>query len=248
MPTQDLQSLRLTPITWSIYGCKDRTTRTAPISTSCAACRVYSRQESFALRSQKYHDQEFRTCLGRLKVNGLLRYRGARRSRGEKPYASQRPIPCKITSSELGKQPRTSSITIREFDKPGRAVNYSVLRKVKHQKSYDIPVILSTNVRELANKVDEIQQIAELNSISAICITETWLSSDVLDSCVSIPGYNLFRKDRITTGGGVCIYLDHKVPCKLLESCNQDEVESIWISMRPHSLSRQITSIVLGVI
>ena len=68
----------------------------SPYLSSCAACRVYSRQESFALRSQKYHDQEFRTCLGRLKVNGLLR-RGARRSRGEKPYASQRPIPCRIT-------------------------------------------------------------------------------------------------------------------------------------------------------
>ena len=127
-------------------------------------------------------------------------------------------------------------------------MNYSVLRKVKHQKSYDIPLILSTNVRELTNKVDEIQQIAELNSISTICITETWLSPNVPDSCVSIPGYNLFRKYRITTGGGVCIYLDHKVPCKLQESCNQDEVESIWISMRPHSLPRQITSIVLGVI
>ena len=127
-------------------------------------------------------------------------------------------------------------------------MNYSVLRKVKHQKSYDIPLILSTNVRELTNKVDEIQQIAELNSISTICITETWLSPNVPDSCVSIPVYNLFRKDRINTGGGVCIYLDHKVPCKLLESFNQDEVESIWISMRPQSLPRQITSIVLGVI
>ena len=67
-------------------------------------------------------------------------------------------------------------------------------------------------------------------------------------SCVAIPGYNLFCKDRIITGGGVCINLDHKVPCKLLESYNQDEVKSIWISMRPHSLPGQITSIVLGVI
>ena len=90
-------------------------------------------------------------------------------------------------------------------------MNYSVLRKVKHQKFYDIPVILSTKVRALTNKVDEIQEIAELNSISAICITETWLSPNVPDSCVAIPGYNLFRKDRITTGGGVCIYLDHNV-------------------------------------
>ena len=69
-------------------------------------------------------------------------------------------------------------------------MNYRVLRKVKHQKSYDIPVILSTNVR-----ADEIQQIVELNSISAICITETWLSPNVSDSCVAIPGYNLFCKD-----------------------------------------------------
>ena len=127
-------------------------------------------------------------------------------------------------------------------------MNYSILRKAKHQKSYDIPVILSTNVSALTNKVDEIQQILELNSVSAICITETWLLPNVPDSCVAIPGYNLFCKDRITTGGGVCINLDHKVPCKFLESCNQDEVKSIWISMRPHSLPRQITSIVLGAI
>ena len=54
-------------------------------------------------------------------------------------------------------------------------------------------------------------------------------------------GFNLFRKDLInTTGGGVCIYLDQKILCKLLESCDQEEVESVWISMRPHSLPRQI--------
>lgn len=44
------------------------------------------------------------------------------------------------------------------------------------------------------------------------------------------------------------IYLDQKIPCKLLQSCDQEEVKSLWISMRPHSLPRQITCIVLGVI
>ena len=95
----------------------------SPHLSSFAARRVYSRQELFALRSQKYHDQEFRTCLGKLKANGLPRYRGARRSRGEKPNASQRPIPCRVTCSELAKQPRIRSIDIREFDKLARAVN-----------------------------------------------------------------------------------------------------------------------------
>ena len=157
---------------------------------------VYSQQESFALRSQKYHDQEFRTCLGQLKANRLLSYRGAWCFQGEKPNNSQRPIPCRITCQ----QPQASSIAICEFDKPVRVVNYGILRKVKHQKSYDIPVILLTNIRALTNKVDE--------------ISETWLSPSVPDSCVAIPDYNLFRKDRVTTGGGVCIYLDHKVHVK----------------------------------
>ena len=46
----------------------------------------------------------------------------------------------------------------------------------------------------------------------------------------------------------VCIYFDHKVPCKLLEFCDQDGVESIWILIRPNCLPGHITSIVLGVI
>ena len=46
----------------------------------------------------------------------------------------------------------------------------------------------------------------------------------------------------------MCVYLDQKIPCKLLQSSDQEDVESLWISMRPHSLPRQTTSIVLGVI
>jgi hypothetical protein len=60
--------------------------------------------------------------------------------------------------------------------------------------------------------MDELQQIAELNSASIICITESWLSPDIHDRCVSIPGFNLFRRDRIgSSGGGVCVYLDHEI-------------------------------------
>ena len=116
-------------------------------------------------------------------------------------------------------------------------------------KSYDIPTILSTNIRSLPKKIDELQQIAELNSASVICITESWLSPDIPDHCVSIPGFNLFRRDRIVSSGGeVCVYLDQKIPCNRLDSCDQSDVESIWISLKPHKLPRDITSIILGVI
>lgn len=131
-----------------------------------------------------------------------------------------------------------------------RSVDYSVLTKVKRQqKTYDIPTILSTNIRSITTKLDELQQLAMLNYAGAICITESWLSPSIPDSCVSIPGYNLFRKDRTdTTGGGVCIYLDQKIPCKLLQTCDQNNIESLWLTIRPHSLPRSITSIILGVV
>ena len=57
-----------------------------------------------------------------------------------------------------------------------------------------------------------------------------------------------FTRIELLQGEECVFYLDHKVPRKLQESCNQGEVESIWISTRPHSLPRKITSIVLGVI
>ncbi len=75
------------------------------------------------------------------------------------------------------------------------------------------------------------------------------VSPDIPDSSISILGYNLFRKDRIgTSGGGVCVYVDQNILCKLLEFRDQTEHESIWISMRPHSLPREVTSIVVGVV
>ena len=128
-------------------------------------------------------------------------------------------------------------------------VNHRVLRKVPYRKSYNIPTVLSANVRGIVKKVDEIQEVAEYNNANAICITETWLSPNVPDSVVVIPGYNLFRKDRlITTGGGVCIYLNNTIPCKRLDQCNEEGIESRWITMRPYCLPRNISSKILSVI
>lgn len=67
-------------------------------------------------------------------------------------------------------------------------------------------------------------------------LCETWLSCDVPDSVVSIPNYNLFRRDRDCHGGGLIVYaaIDLKVeviscisvPC--LQSC-QSEIFSFVI-------------------
>ena len=45
-----------------------------------------------------------------------------------------------------------------------------------------------------------------LSNPDIVCITETWLSPDILSSEVCIPGFTLFRTDRTQHGGGVAIY------------------------------------------
>ena len=207
----------------------------------------------FSLRPRKC-PLDVKAQLHQLKRYGLLRYRGPSINNRGRNNTRIRSIPTIVNYRADCRQHNGSHIAenLRETQ---RSVNFGVLtvlrsvKKLRQPKVYGIPTILSTNVRSLPKKVEEIQQIAELNSAEAICITDSWFSTDIPDSCVAIPGFNLFRKDRIyATGGGVCIYLVQKIPCKLLQSCDQEEVESLWISMRPRSLPRQITSIVLDVI
>ena len=108
---------------------------------------------------------------------------------------------------------------------------------------------LGTNKRSLSNKVDELQYVAECSNADAVCVSESWLSPQISDSAVAIPGYNLFRNDRTSApGGGVCIYLRQTLPCTRLFQCEQPDVESLWLSLRPHSLLRSISSIILCVV
>ena len=166
-----------------------------------------------------------------LKTNGIFRYRGSRRYRGWSS-AKWKPIPTLI-KCKFG-HARENYSNYNAENSRSKTVNFGVLRslpKHKDPKSYGLPTILSANVRSLTKKVDEIQQIAELNSVGVICITESWLSSNIPNSSISIPGY-VFRKDRTATcGGGVCLYLDQRIPCNHLISYDQDDVESLWISI-----------------
>ena len=76
------------------------------------------------------------------------------------------------------------------------------------------------NVRSLLPKVDELDVIAQLNSVHVISITETWLTNAVPDRAVNIPNFMLMRKDRShcskSIGGGICAYVHHSIPAERL--------------------------------
>ena len=47
--------------------------------------------------------------------------------------------------------------------------------------------------------------------------------------------------------GGVCVYIKENIPCKRLEEMEHQDVESIWVQLRPLSPPQNISIIALGV-
>jgi hypothetical protein len=61
-----------------------------------------------------------------------------------------------------------------------------------------------TNACHITNKIDELQGVVTNNNPEVVLITESWLSSSIPDSAMSIGNeYIMFRRDRSTPGGGV---------------------------------------------
>ena len=89
--------------------------------------------------------------------------------------------------------------------------------------------ILYYNARSLLPKFSELQLIAETY---VICITETWLSSDIQDQELFIPGYQLIRLDRNRHGGGACpnvYYYSFTFKFSILPGCEDLELLSVVV-------------------
>ena len=67
--------------------------------------------------------------------------------------------------------------------------------------------ILYFNARSILPKFDELQAVCLTLDPDIICITETWLSSDIEDQEIVLSGYYSCRLDRNRHGGGLVIFL-----------------------------------------
>ncbi len=74
------------------------------------------------------------------------------------------------------------------------------------------------NAGSLMNKLDELNNLASLNHIDVIGVTETWLHDELKDHEVSLQGYALFRHDRLSSkrGGGVALYVKSNLRPQLI--------------------------------
>ena len=73
-------------------------------------------------------------------------------------------------------------------------------------------------------------------------ITESWLTSDMLNPEICVEGYNVFRSDRASRiGGGVCVYMRNDLTVTKELSFSNDMVEIIMVKIE------ELKGIVIGV-
>ena len=85
--------------------------------------------------------------------------------------------------------------------------------------------------------------LMETQKIDIMCICETWLHPNIRNDFISIPSYNVYRKD-LGRGGGVCIYIKDHLKVNEIRNCNdrQEGVECIWLSVQ----HRYLPSFIIG--
>ena len=119
------------------------------------------------------------------------------------------------TSQTTAKPSNKNELQIWYFNATsGMNVNPSISQRQPHPSQ---PVdLLLINTRSHLNKIsDRRLLVSSSKSIGIIAVTETWLTSSVPDSAVSVPFFSIFRNDRENQrrGGGVAVYVRDYLDC-----------------------------------
>ena len=96
--------------------------------------------------------------------------------------------------------------------------------------------IAHLNVNRLVNRLDLVKELVQKHSFDILTLTETWLTPNVMDDEVIIPGYSLVRKDRVSTvkscGGGVMIFIRDSIPFVVKSDLTKDNFECLWVEVK----------------
>ena len=96
--------------------------------------------------------------------------------------------------------------------------------------------IAHLNINRIVNKLDHVKELVQKYSFDILTLSETWLTPNIMDNEISIPGYVLVRKDRQslskTCGGGVRIYIREGIPFVVNSNFVNDNLEFLWVEVR----------------
>lgn len=117
-----------------------------------------------------------------------------------------------------------SSIDIEELNLLPKLARVMELRGLK---------ILHQNIQSLRCRIDELRLLLhKFNSgVQLLALTETWANRDITDKEYEIPGYNLYRKDRGSKGGGVAVFVRNDLVITRREDLEKSDVEGLWLEI-----------------
>ena len=100
------------------------------------------------------------------------------------------------------------------------------------------------NIVSLPKNLEEIRYSMSSKHIDLIAFNETWLDSNLNNNTVHINNYDIIRKDRSRSGGGVCIYLRNSINYKVRHDLIPTELECACIEiMKPYSKPFLVTTV-----
>ena len=87
------------------------------------------------------------------------------------------------------------------------------------------------NARSMLPKLSELRILAAKSKAAVIAVSETWLDETVTDQEVSIHGYVVTRRDRLRSGGGVCLYTRTDLAFNPRQDLEKEGLEAVWLEV-----------------
>ncbi|KAK3526050.1 hypothetical protein QTP70_012885 [Hemibagrus guttatus] len=93
----------------------------------------------------------------------------------------------------------------------------------------------------------------DFSNSAALCFTESWLNDAIQDNTLNLPGFQLFRADRVSEsagkscGGGTCFYINERwcTDVTVLKKMCCPDLEAFFITCTPFYSPREFSSFIL---
>ena len=82
------------------------------------------------------------------------------------------------------------------------------------------------NAQSILNKLGELEHFLVSQNIRICSVNETWLTPS---KSLTIPNYQIIRKDRPTIGGGVCLIIHNSINFQTIDTASSEEILAINI-------------------
>ena len=122
----------------------------------------------------------------------------------------------------------THSVKSKNGDKGFKIRFYIGIKSKNGDKGFKIGHL---NIRSLIKNIDQLKIYLSNHQYDIICINETWLDDKINTYEVSWDGYDLVRKDRKRTGGGVGMYIRNSISYKVREDIMPEGLETITVEI-----------------